>query len=168
MGDKVLFDTNSFIAPFNQYYAPDIVPSYWKQLLVSSPDIMVLDKVRDEIYRGKDELAKWLKSNINQFQVVSTDDLRIIEVYGQVIQSIADNRCYQPAAVRNWSDNRIADPWLIAAAKVYNCSVITFERSAIPTADSPSRNPKIPDVGRDFGVHCKDLYSYMRDVRMKI
>lgn len=88
MGDKVLFDTNSFIAPFNQYYAPDIVPSYWKQLLVSSPDIMVLDKVRDEIYRGKDELAKWLKSNINQFQVISTDDLRIIEVYGQVIQSI--------------------------------------------------------------------------------
>lgn len=168
MGDKVLFDTNSFIAPFNQYYAPDIVPSYWNQLLANSSNIIVLDKVRDEIYRGGDGLSEWLKSNIDRFEVVSTNNLQIINVYGQVIQYIAGNRCYQPAAVKNWSENRIADPWLVAAAKVYKCPIITFERLANPTEGSPSRNPKIPDVGRYFEVSCKDLYSYMRDVRMKI
>lgn len=44
MDEKVLFDANSFIAPHNSYYAPNLLPSYWKYLLQMAPQIVLLGK----------------------------------------------------------------------------------------------------------------------------
>ena len=54
MSEKVLFDANSFIDPYKRYYGLDIVPSYWKYLLTIAPQVVLLDKVDEEIVKGED------------------------------------------------------------------------------------------------------------------
>ena len=34
MVEKFLMDSNSFITPYRQYYAPDLAPTFWKKLLI--------------------------------------------------------------------------------------------------------------------------------------
>ena len=57
----------------------------------------------------------------------------------------------------------IADPWLIAAAKAYDYTIITLEASAGPITTSSSK-PKIPTVGAALGVRCENLFYFMRQV----
>ena len=64
------------------------------------------------------------------------------------------------------ADFQVADPWLIAAAKIYGYKIITFETGELPNKGSPSKRPKIPVVGASFGVKCESLFSYLR--RMEI
>ena len=41
-----LIDSNSFMTPYRQYYAFDLVPSYWKELskCIESCSLVLLDK----------------------------------------------------------------------------------------------------------------------------
>lgn len=168
MNKKVLFDANSFITPHNNYYAPNLVPSYWTYLLKIAPQIVLLDKVYDEIIRGGDALSTWLVSHKENFCFLSTQDERLLEAYGQIIQYLADSPLYQELAVRNWSSIQVADPWLIAAAKVFGYKIVTFERGDLPNKNSPAKNPKIPVVGNHFGVECESLFSYLSHMKMKL
>lgn len=49
---KFLIDTNSFIAPYRQYYAFDFTRAFWEQLEQNINDgkIVMLDMVLDEKY----------------------------------------------------------------------------------------------------------------------
>ena len=168
MSEKVLFDANSFIDPYNKYYAPKLVPSYGKYLLEIAPQIVLLDKVYNEVIRGKDSLASWLRRGKENFCFLSSQDAEILSVYGQVIQYLDESPLYQEAAVRCWAEERVADPWLIAAAKVNGYKIVTFEGGGIPLASSPSGRPKIPVVGKEFGVECEDLFSYLNWMGMSL
>lgn len=168
MSEKVLFDANSFIDPYNKYYAPKLVPSYGKYLLEVAPQIVLLDRVYNEVTRGKDSLASWLQNHKENFCFLSTRDAEILSVYGRVIQYLDESPLYQEAAVRCWSEERVADPWLIAAAKVKGYTIVTFEVGGIPLVSAPSGRPKIPVVGREFGVECEDLFSYLSRMGMSL
>lgn len=48
-----LIDTNTLLTPYENYYAFDLAPSFWKQLeqpIISN--IVVLDIVKDELFKG--------------------------------------------------------------------------------------------------------------------
>lgn len=166
MSEKVLFDANSFIDPYKRYYGLDIVPSYWKYLLTIAPQVVLLDKVYEEILKGEDLLADWLGQHESDFCILSTAEETVLGAYGQVIQYLDESPLYQEQAVRSWSDFQVADPWLIAAAKIYGYIIITFETGDLPNRGSPSKRPKIPVVGASFGVKCESLFSYLRRMKM--
>ena len=58
----------------------------------------------------------------------------IVEAYRTVLNQITHpENSYQPTAVREWANKHIADPWLIATAKFYDATIVTFEQ---PQAES--------------------------------
>ena len=50
MVEKFLIDSNSFMTPYRQYYAFDLVPSYWEKIskCTSSGRLELLDIVKVE------------------------------------------------------------------------------------------------------------------------
>ena len=55
MVEKFLIDSNSFMTPYRQYYAFDLVPTFWKELSkrTDSGNLILLDMVKAEIEKGK-------------------------------------------------------------------------------------------------------------------
>ena len=165
MSEKYLIDANSLIRPARAYYPFDFAPSFWQQLRpkISLDKIAVLDKVRDEILKGTDELSAWISDLPNEC-ILSTQDMQTLQKYRNVLSFIQQSDKYSEAALRRWSQLNIADPWLIAAAKVYGYTLLSFEQSAgtIPEG-SRSKNPKLPDVARHFQVPYTSLFDMMRN-----
>ena len=60
--------------------------------------------------------------------------------------------------------------WLIAVAMDLNTTIITEETpvgSGLSTKN-PSRNAKLPDVAKHFGVKCENLFYFMRQMNFKL
>jgi hypothetical protein len=165
LSEKYLIDANSLIRPARAYDPFDFAPSFWQQLRpkISLDKIAVLDKVRDELLKGTDELSAWISDLPNEC-ILSTQDMQILQKYRDVLRFIQQSDKYSEAALRRWSQLDIADPWLIAAAKVYGYTLLSFEQSAgtIPEG-SRSKNPKLPDVARHFQVPYTYLFDMMRN-----
>ncbi len=88
----------------------------------------------------------------------------IVEAYGTVLNQIArPENGYRPTAVREWADRDIADPWLIATAKFYGATIVTFEQPQAES-DRPWRHPKIPTVTSQLTVNTVGLFAFMQDV----
>ena len=87
----------------------------------------------------------------------------MIQSYGEVLRYIQRCEFYKDSALNEWAKDDIADGWLIAAAKCYGYSIITFEtRVGMLSTSHPSKNAKIPDVSDYFSVKCVDLLYAMR------
>ena len=168
--EKFLIDTNSFIEPYNKYYSFDLAANFQKQLKyhIEIGNIALLDVVKDEISKGKDELSQWL----NDIDILEEIDHRtpdIISNYSRVLQEIQDNPNYKETALANWAQETVADALLIATALTNNYTIITFERGQrIPNRKDVFKNAKIPDVAEDLGVKVADLYYLMRTLGIKL
>ena len=162
LSKKYLIDANSLIRPSRAYYPFDFAPSFWPQLRpkISLDKIAVLDKVRDEILKGTDELSAWISDLPNEC-ILSTQDIQIIQMYRDVLSFIQQSDQYSEAALRLWSRENVADPWLIAVAAAYDYTILSFEQSA-GRITTRSNNPKLPDVAHHFQVPYTSLFNMMR------
>ena len=163
LSKKYLIDANSLIRPARAYYPFDFAPSFWQQLRpkISLDKIAVLDKVRDEILKGTDELSTWISDLPNEC-ILSTQDIQIIQTYRDVLSFIQQSDQYTESALRLWSRENVADPWLIAVAAAYDYTILSFEQSAGRITTS-SNNPKLPDIARHFHVAYTSLFDMMRN-----
>lgn len=64
-------------------------------------------------------------------------------------------------------NDNVADPWLIAVAKAYDYTIITFE-AGINFNGTPMARAKIPNVCRDLNVKYADLFSMMEQLQVKL
>lgn len=168
--EKFLIDSNSFITPARLYYAFDLVPSYWKALSEHSDTgrLILLDMVKEEINKGKDDLSAWINQETG-FAICKHVEPAIIGKYQEVMNYLQSCRFYSEKAIWNWSQDGIADPWLIAAAAVNGYTIITAEvPSGALSVKTPSKNAKIPDVAREFGVKTKNLFYMMREMGIRV
>ncbi|MFA7119564.1 MAG: DUF4411 family protein [Sphaerochaetaceae bacterium] len=174
MPDNELFliDANILITPQEQYYPFDLAPNFWVQMAekIEEGSIAILDMVKDEILvsKEKDDLATWF-DNLKVGCYVNHKQQDIINKYSEVLQSIQTNPCYKEKALRAWAQEKVADPWLIAAASIFGFTLITIEKRANkPSQYNPSGNPKIPNVASDFYGKVEDLFSMMRKLQIKL
>ena len=154
---EYIIDANSFITPSKQYYQFDFAPSFWKQFetVIVKPEIKILSVVYDELMATKDELANWIKKVVN-LKKISVEYGEIVQNYGMVLNYIRESEYYSDKALRNWSDKKIADAWIIAAAMKYKAVIITFEKSVGGfSTKNKINNAKIPDIAQNFGVKCQ-------------
>lgn len=165
---QYLIDTNTLATPSRQYYAFDLFPSFWDWImpLIKNGTIIILDKVYDEIKNGNDELASWI-SDVPKDRILSSKNAKIVSVYQDVLTYIQDSSSYTDKALRAWSKDDVADPWLIAAAKVNGLELVTFEQRSGPII-KPSKNPKIPNIASFFQVNCISLFTLMRNECFRI
>ena len=61
---RYLLDANVFITAARHYYAFDLAPKFWKCLEehAKTGRVQSIDRVKEELLRGKDDLADWAKS----------------------------------------------------------------------------------------------------------
>ena len=144
--EKFLIDSNSFMTPYRQYYAFDLIPTYWKELSkrAESGRLVLLDMVKDEIDKGGDELADWVGKQ-SGFEICNHVTPEIIYKYQEILQYVQSCGLYKEQALQAWAPSHIADPWLIAAAAVNGYTIITAEVSSGGLSPkTPNKNAKIP------------------------
>ena len=170
MKDDSLFllDANALITPYNQYYAFDLVPSFWKALSkqIKTKRIALLDVARNEI--NNEELSDWIVKQ-EELIIFNHIEAKVIEEYRRVMQYVNDCGLYLKSAFDLWAQEKVADPWLIAAASVNQFVIITTE---VPSGglgiNNPNKEAKIPDVAKAFDVECRDVFSFMRALGIRI
>lgn len=157
-----VLDTNVFIEAARRYYAFDIAPPFWESLVqhATKGRIYSIDRVKQELERGKDELATWATSQFND-AFASTDEEDVIESYSEVISWVQAQGQFLDAAKADFAT--VADGWLIAYAKAKGYILVTHE---LPAIDARSKVP-IPNVCEALGVSYIDTFAMLRELGVR-
>jgi predicted nucleic acid-binding protein len=147
-------DSSVFIQGWTSYYSIELCPSYWGVLneLIDEGQIFATMEVKREIEKSEDDLYRWVQARTRLFRDADEDvQLALIDIlrdYGRLVDST--------------KQRSIADPWVIAHAKVTNAVVVTKEQPS----DSRKRI-KIPDVCRALGISWLDDFQFCREIGIR-
>jgi hypothetical protein len=165
-----IIDANVLITPYNAYYSFEFAPVFWEKMAqhIELKNILILDKVFDEIVAKEDLLSAWIKK-IRGLEQISHKKSQIIENYGNIIKHIENSGFYNSIALNDWSKETKADPWIIATAMTYNYTVITFEDFNHGLhINQPSKNPKIPNICQHFSIKWANLFYMMNQLKIRL
>jgi len=157
-----LLDTSVFIEANQRWYPFDIAPGFWEALLRYAKEgrLASIDRVRDELIRGNDQLSTWAKHHCEGlFLLTCTAD--VIECYRDVMQWIAVQTQYLERAKQQFADQ--ADGWLVAYAKVMGWTIVTDEQF---NANSRARIP-LPNVCVPFRVPYINTINMLRSLGVR-
>ena len=162
---KYLIDSNVFIEANRRYYSLDFALPFWKFLINSTREgrTLSIDRVYDEILKGKDNLADWAKRSFSFAFADTKDDEQIIEFYGALMQWAVKQIQYTQAAKDEFARVDNADAWIISYAKVNSCIVVTQE---VLDLNIKKKIP-IPNVCKEFGVKYVDTFQMLRELDFK-
>ncbi len=146
---KYSIDTSAILDAWTRYYPPDVMPGLWKQLeeLVDNGQLLATEEVLYELEKKEDNVYKWAKIHRNMF-VPTSEKIQLA-----VIEILRDHK----KLIDTRKNRSGADPFVIALAKVEDCTVITGEK---PT-NQPER-PKIPDICRAIDIPCINILQLCR------
>jgi hypothetical protein len=148
-----IFDTNSF--QIVSRYFPSRFPSFWVLFnnYVEDGRIISVKEVLGELERNLDSrgqyMVSWIKQHKNIFFVPSAEEMMFIQEifkvkhFQQLVKS--ENRL---------KGNPVADPFIIAAAKIKEACVVTEEKKKNNAA-------RIPNVCDYFGIKWTNLEGFM-------
>ncbi len=148
---KYVLDSDSLIDLFKHYY-PERFPTLWKKFhaLVSEGSLISAREVFNEIGSREDSLASWAKKQKNTSFLESTvEELKFVAEIFQVQHFQAMIRTKE-----RLKGKPVADPFVIAKAKIVNACVVTEEKKTDNAA-------KIPNVCDHFGIPCINLEGFM-------
>jgi len=148
---KYVFDTGPLIDLFRHYY-PARFPTLWEQFhaLVLEGELISVREVYNEINSRDDMLTSWAKKVKNKlFSEPTIEEFQFLNVIFQVQHFQAMIR-----KQKMLEGKPVADPFVIARAKVLNCQVVTTEVFSENSA-------KIPNVCKYFSVQCTNLEGFM-------
>ena len=162
-GTKYLLDANVFIEAARRYYAFDLVPKFWDVLvdLASHGRVESIDRVKDELQRGEDQLSQWITDHFSD-AFASTSDDDVIDSYGQIMTWVMNQTQYKQAAKEEFA--RVADGWLVAYAHSKGHTLVTHE---VPSQGS-KKKVAIPDVCQAFNVSYLDTFRMLRDLGVRL
>jgi hypothetical protein len=147
-----VFDTSSLSKL--KHFFPGVFKSVWTGLdaLVLSGNLISTREVWNEIERGDVDAHtnQWLKQRKQIFTTPTGPEL-------QFVAQIFQTRHFQAliGEKQRLTGTPVADPFVIACAKVRGGTVVTEERLKPQAA-------KIPNVCQHFSVPCMDLETFMQ------
>lgn len=147
-----IFDTSSLSVLKNLY--PAIFPSFWEAFdrLVATGDVVSVEEVYKECMRRVDSehLTQWIERNRPIFTPPSEAEMEFVaEIFAVPhFQQLVG----QDVILRG---GLVADPWLIARARVLGGSVVTEERFKPNAA-------KIPNVCDHFGIAWTNVEGFLQ------
>jgi hypothetical protein len=143
------------------YYPFDITPSFWDFMKqhIGSGGFILINKVTEEIAKGKDALNNWIQTQIPSPLIVDCNaDPNIISHYGSIMIWGNSHAQYNTLAKTEFADYENADPFIVATALQRSGTAVSQERSE-PAA---KKNIKLPDVCTQFGVPHIDTFTLLR------
>jgi len=131
-----LLDANIFIQAKNLHYGFDFCPAFWEWLHAGNRQgkVFSIEKVRDELIGGDDELAEWAKARGPDFFL--PPDTEIVPSLAAV-SSWAGSGGYEPGAVSQFL--QVADYYLVPHALAHGFDVVRSQRT--PSRRSRFRTP---------------------------
>jgi len=148
-----IFDTNCFIVLFNHFYLGRF-PSLWEKFdeLIVEKKIISVREVYNEIdaYWNRDSrLVQWAKDHREVFEQPSVKEM-------EFVQQIFSVRHFRNLIERKATleGRPVADPFLVAKAKVENKMLVTQEELRENAA-------KIPNVCKYFNIQYTNLEGFM-------
>jgi hypothetical protein len=144
-----VFDTNSLEALFA--IPKKIFPSMWDayDTLVSDGKIISVKEAAKEIERKDGLLAEWTKNHKKVFVSPEAEEALFV---GEIFKvRNFQNSLEQKKQLKGGPH---ADPFLIAKAKILNCTVVTEEKWKPNAA-------KIPNICKHFKIDCINLEGFM-------
>ncbi|MCI0447145.1 DUF4411 family protein [bacterium] len=156
-GSEYVLDASVFIQASRSYYSFDIAPKFWESLIknVENGSVLSIDRVMQELEKGKDELAEWIKTEFSH-AFATTDETDIIQSYSEIMTWVQAQNQFSDAAKADFANG--ADGWLIAYVRVKGCVVVTQE---VPAPDVRRKVP-IPNVCQAFNVSFVDTFEMLR------
>lgn len=160
---EYLLDANVFIQAARQYYAFDIVPSFWEKLIEKAREgrVASIDRVKLEIDKGKDYLTEWVNKHFSSW-FIPTSSEEIIYEFRKIIRWVNNQGRYTNAAKDDFAGS--ADGWLVACAIVNGCNVVTQEQ----LDNTIRRKIKIPNICKNFDVRWIDTFNMLRELGVKL
>ncbi|MEN3942298.1 DUF4411 family protein [Prosthecobacter sp. SYSU 5D2] len=159
---KFLLDTNVLITAHRSYYAFDLCPGFWQSISDghAAGRLCSTVRVRDELLKGKDLLADWLKITLPDGFFLDDSSAEIATEYGPLMSWVVARGFTSGAQAKFASD---ADGWLIATAKKEGFCLVTHEVSR------PEARAKVqmPDVCKEFGVAYCNTFDMLRELGCK-
>lgn len=149
-----LLDANVFIQAKNLHYGFDICPGFWDWLIQANAQgkVYSIEKVRDELETGNDELTAWARNRGETFFL--PPDMQVVPAFGQV-SAWVNSAGYEPAAISTFL--QVADYYLIAHALAHNFIVVTHEVPA-----NTRKKVKIPNVCIGLRIRHMTPYEMLR------
>ena len=150
---KYVFDSDSLINLFRHYY-PERFPTLWEKFntLVSEGELTSVREVFNEIGSSEDSLGTWAKEQKNVLFLESTvEELRFVAQIFQVQHFQAMIRKQE-----RLKGKPVADPFVIARAKISGACVVTQEKKT-------ENASKIPNVCDHFGIRWTNLEGFMKE-----
>ena len=153
-----LLDSNVFIQAKNLYYGMDFCPAFWEWLINANQagSVLSIQKVRDELLAGDDELADWARRRGEEFFLPLGEDT--FAALSQTAEWMRGR--YQPGAIASFLQD--ADYYLVAYALAHGHDVVTHE---IPS-DSTKR-VKIPTVCIGMNLRYMSPFEMLRRLRAR-
>ena len=160
-GPAYLLDANVFIEAHRRYYAFDLAPRFWKNLVEHAENgrVQSIDRVKWELEKEEDPLVAWATGDFAH-AFASTDEQKVIEAYRRVMEWVQNQARFADEEKAEFAAG--ADGWLVAYARVHGCVVVTQEVAA-PLA----KKPKIPDVCQAFTVSFIDTFEMLRQLGVR-
>ena len=161
-GATYVLDANVFIEAARRYYAFDLAPVFWESILqnASNGQIYSIDRVKEELERGNDELATWAKGDISD-AFASTDQEDIISSYTTVMGWVYAQDQFSDEAKADFATG--ADGWLVAYAMSKGRIVVTQE----VLDPGIRRKVPIPNVSEAFGLSYIDTFAMLRELGVR-
>lgn len=149
MNARYSIDTSALLDAWVRWYPPDIFLGLWDKLdvLATTGILVASEEVENEFERKSDDVLEWIKRR--PAMIIPHDEP--IQHHARVIlkdfQKMVDER----------SGKSMADPFVIALAKVCDLTVVTGEKGGTP------RRPKIPSVCDHYGIRCIGITELIRE-----
>jgi hypothetical protein len=147
-----VFDTNSF-SNLNHYY-PDVFVSLWTGLddLYNTKQLISTREAWNELKNGNPDqhINKWLKSRKELFLTPTAAEMQF------VAEILSIKHFHTLIGKKQILDGKpVADPFLIACAKICGGTLVTEEQFK-------QNASKIPNVCHHFGIPCINLNEFMQ------
>jgi hypothetical protein len=151
---KYIVDTSSFAA-MRHTYSQDVFPGAWAMVsnLATSGILLSVEPVYKELEEFDDDIFKWARANKQIFLKVNMSAQVAVRAILSTHPNLLDPK--KPTS--------IADPFVIAAAQLRSCAVVTEERPS----GGPNRK-KIPDVCLACSIPCIKLLDLFRAENLKL
>lgn len=153
-----LLDANTLIEAKNRYYRMKVCPAYWSWIQRSRHAGLVasIEPVGDELRRGNDELAEWVREQDKALFLPVSDDATQHAFVNVAAHVASQAGLMKAGALEEFLSG--ADPWLIAkAVALKDAVIVTHEQFNLQMR----RKYSIPNVCQHFGVACIDTFELL-------
>jgi hypothetical protein len=154
-----LLDSNIFIQAKNLHYGFDFCPAFWDWLDEGNNigTVFSIEKVRDELLGGADELADWARARDAKFFLPpNSDDVPSLAQ----VSTWATGGGFESGAVNQFL--QVADYYLVAQAHSRKFVVVTHEVAA-----NSVKKIKIPNACIGLSVKSMSPYEMLRTERAR-